>query len=75
MKWFKRYAMSCVIAMFVLAAMQGYARPGKDQPVAGIVALAVVWPITAALAVGSSIGEIASDDWDAEKTYLRLKKS
>ena len=53
--------------------MYAYNRPGKDLPVGAIVALAVVWPITTAIVVGDTIGEVASDDWDAEKTAGRLK--
>jgi hypothetical protein len=30
-------------------------------------------PITTAIVVGGTIGEVASDDWDAEKTARRLK--
>jgi hypothetical protein len=72
-KWFIRYAIGCLIAMFVIAGMYGYNRPGKDLPVGAVVALAVVWPITAAIVAGVTIGEVASDDWDAEKTVSRLK--
>jgi hypothetical protein len=72
-KWFKRYAIGCLIAMFVIAGMYADNRPGKDLPVRAIVTLAVVWPITAAIVVGGTIGEVASDDWDAEKTVRRLK--
>jgi hypothetical protein len=50
-------------------------RPGKDLPVSAIVTLAVVWPITAAIVAGATIGEVASDGWDAEKTVRRLEKS
>jgi hypothetical protein len=72
-KWFKRYAIGCLIAMSVVAGMYGYNRPGKDLPVGAVVALALVWPITAAIVAGITIGEVASDDWDAEKTVSRLK--
>ena len=72
-KWFKRYAIGLLIAMSVVTGMYGYNRPGKDLPVGAIVALAVVWPITAAIVVGSTIGEVASDGWDVEKTATRLK--
>lgn len=75
MTWFKRYAIGCLIAMFVITGMYAANRPGKDLPLRAIVTLAVVWPITAAIVVGATIGEVASDGWDAEKTVGRLEKS
>jgi len=60
-KWLKRYAISCLIAMFVLAALDGYHRPGKDMRVGAIITVAAVWPIVAAIVVGSSVGEAARD--------------
>jgi len=72
-KWLKRYAISCLIAMFVIAGIVGYVRPGKDLRVDAIVTMAVVWPIIAAITVGTCIGEVASDGWDAEKTAKRLE--
>jgi hypothetical protein len=74
MKWFKRYAIGCLIAMFVITGMYAYNRPGRDLPVRAIVTLAAVWPITAAIVAGVTIGEVASDGWDAEKTSRRLDK-
>ena len=74
-EWFKRYAIGCLIAMFVITGMYASNRPGKDLPLRAIVTLAVVWPITAAIVVGSTIGEVASAGWDAEKTVRRLEKS
>jgi hypothetical protein len=75
MKWFKRYIIGFLIAMFVFAGMDAYSQPGKDPRVGTALALAIVWPITVAVVVGSTIGEVASDGWDAEKTATRLEKS
>ena len=61
MKWLKRYAISCLIALFVLAALDGYHRPGKDLRVGAIITVAAVWPIVAAIVVGSSVGEVARE--------------
>jgi hypothetical protein len=60
-KWLKRYATSCLIAMFVLAALDGYHRPGEDMRVGAIITVSAVWPIIAAIVVGSSVGEAAHD--------------
>jgi len=59
MKWFKRYAIGCLIAMIVLAASDGYKHPDMDLRVGAIVAVAVIWPIMAAIIVGDAIGEVA----------------
>ena len=73
MKWFKRYAIGGLIFMFVTTAMYASNRPGKDLPIRTILTMAAVWPITTAIVLGDTIGEIASDGWDAEKTVARLK--
>ncbi|OPZ00021.1 hypothetical protein A5906_24125 [Bradyrhizobium sacchari] len=74
MKWLKCYAIGFVVATFALTAMQSYSRPGQDQRTAAVIAMAAVWPITAAVVLGGSIGEVASDGWDAEITAARLEK-
>ena len=61
MTWFKRYAISCLIVMFVLGCIDGYTRPGKDMRMGAIVIMAVGWPVLAAIIIGSSIGEVASE--------------
>jgi hypothetical protein len=58
--WVKRYAISCLVATFVFAALDGYKRPGQSMRAGAIVVTAAVWPIFAALVVGSSVGEVAS---------------
>jgi hypothetical protein len=60
-KWFKRYAIGCLIAVFVFAGVDGYSRPGKDLREGAIVVAAVGWPITTAIIVSSTIGEIVSE--------------
>jgi hypothetical protein len=60
-KWFKRYAISCLIATFVFAAVDGHARPGKHPREGAIIVAAVGWPIVTAIVVGSTIGEIVSE--------------
>lgn len=57
MSWKKKYAISCLIALFAFAAIDGYKRPGKDMRVGAIIITAAVWPITLSIAVGSAIGE------------------
>lgn len=41
---------------------------------AATIAIAAVWPIAAVFVLGGSIGEVASDGWDAELTAARLEK-
>jgi hypothetical protein len=60
-KWFKRYLIGCLIALFVLAGVDGYYRPGQNPREGAIIVAAVGWPVTTAIVVGSTIGEIVSD--------------
>ena len=57
-KWFKRYAIGCLIAMVVFAARDGYTRPGQNPREGAIIVAAVGWPVVTAIVVGSTIGEI-----------------
>jgi len=59
--WIKRYIISWLVVMFVLATVDGYKRPGQDMRVGSIVVLAAVWPIMAAIVLGSSVGEVAKE--------------
>jgi hypothetical protein len=61
MKWFKRYVISCLVAMLVFAAVDGYHRPGKDMRESAIIVAAVGWPIVTAIVVGSTVGEIVNE--------------
>lgn len=60
-RWLKRYAISCLIAVFVFAVFDGHARPGKHPREGAIVVAAVGWPIVTAIVLGSTIGEIVSE--------------
>ena len=74
MKWLKCYAVGFIVTAFAITGMQSYNRPGKDQRIAGTIVMAAVWPLTVAIVLGGSIGEVASDGWDAEITAARLEK-
>jgi hypothetical protein len=60
-KWFKRYAISCLIAMFVFAVVDGHHHPDEHPREDAIILAGIGWPIVAAIVVGSTIGEIMSD--------------
>ena len=53
--------------MFVFAAIDGHARPGKSPREGAIVVAAVGWPIVTAIVVGSAIGEIVSEKNQAKQ--------
>ncbi|MGY8668229.1 hypothetical protein Q3C01_38495 [Bradyrhizobium sp. UFLA05-109] len=55
-KWFKRYSVGCLIAVFVFAAIDGYNRPDGDMRVGAILMAAAGWPVVVAIIVGSTIG-------------------
>jgi hypothetical protein len=57
-KWFKRYAVSCLIAMFVFAAVDAHARPGQNPREGAIIVTALGWPIVMAIAMGGAVGEV-----------------
>ena len=58
MSWIKKYAISCLIAMFALAASDAYHHPGKDVRFGAVVLVAAVWPIVLSIIVGSTVGDI-----------------
>ena len=58
MKWLKRYAIGFLIALFLLAGIDGYKRPGGEPRFSAIL-VAAAWPIVITFAVGSTIGEVA----------------
>jgi hypothetical protein len=60
-KWLKRYAISCLIAMFVLAVCDGHHHPGETPRGDAIILVGIGWPIAAAIVLGSTVGEIISD--------------
>ena len=59
--WIKRYAISCLIALFIFSGIDSYKRPTNDVRVGVLVVLAAVWPVTVAVAVGSAVGEVARE--------------
>ena len=59
--WIKRYAISCLIALFIFSGIDSYKRPTNDVRVGVLVVLAVVWPIAVAIAVGSAVREVARE--------------
>ena len=58
-KWFKRYAIGCLIWLILGGINDGYRRPGEDMRWGAIVMVAGFWPIVTAVIVGSSVGEVA----------------
>ena len=61
MKWFKVYAIGCLIWLVLGGISDGYRHPGQDMRYGAIIVVAAGWPIATAVIVGSTIGEIASD--------------
>ncbi|MDA9407250.1 hypothetical protein [Bradyrhizobium sp. CCBAU 45384] len=55
--WFKRYVVSCLIAVVFFAGYDAYRRPGEDAHLATILVVSAGWPVFAALVVGGSIGD------------------
>ena len=66
MTCFKRYAVSCLIALFVFAGIDGYQRPGEDPRFGAILVTAAVWPVVAAIAVGGAIGAVTRETKDGK---------
>ena len=56
--WMKRYAISCLIALFIFSGIESYKRPAADIRVGALVVLAAVWPVAVAIAAGSAVGEV-----------------
>lgn len=61
MNWFKRYLISCVVAVVFFAGVDAYKQPGGDTHLATIVLASVGWPVFAALVVGGAMGDVAHD--------------
>jgi hypothetical protein len=59
--WFKRYAIGCLIAVFVCAGIDGYKNPHGDIHMGTIMVVSVAWPVFTALVLGSTIGEVWND--------------
>jgi len=56
--WFKRYLVSCLIALFIF---EGYLRPSDNMRVGAVVVSAALWPAFAAIIVGGSVGGVVRD--------------
>ena len=56
MNWFKRYALSCLIALFVFSGIDSYKRP-DDMRLGAVVVSAAVWPVFVAIVLGSCAGD------------------
>jgi len=59
--WFKRYAIGCLIAVFVCAGIDGYKNPHGDIHMGTIIVASIGWPVFTALILGGALGEIWSD--------------
>jgi len=57
--WTKRYLLSCLVALFVLASFDGYRHPGQDPRFGSAVVMAAAWPVVITFAIGSALGEVA----------------
>jgi len=57
-KWLKRYAIGCLIALFLGSCVESYKRPDHDVRIGAVVLVAVAWPVVVAMVCGSSAGEV-----------------
>ncbi|MBR1086434.1 hypothetical protein JQ621_02980 [Bradyrhizobium manausense] len=60
MNCFKRYLLSCLIAMVFFAGFDAYRSPG-DMHFGTILVASASWPVFAAVVVGSTIGDVVHD--------------
>ena len=60
MSCFKRYVVSCLIAMVFFAGLDAYKSPG-DMHLGTILVASAGWPVFAAVVVGSTIGDVVHD--------------
>ena len=59
--WTRRYAVSCLLALFVLSGIDAYRRPSNDVRIGSAIVLAVAWPVVLAIAFGGAVGEVARE--------------
>lgn len=59
--WFKRYVVSCLIAVVFFAAVDSDKHPGEGTRYDAILLASAGWPVVAALVVGSTIGDVVHD--------------
>ena len=57
MKSLKRYALSCLIVLFIFSGIDSYRHPTNDVRWGALTAVAAVWPVVLAIAFGSTAGE------------------
>lgn len=58
MSWIKRYILSCLIAVFILGAQDGYHSPG-ERHFGSTLIMGAAWPLTLAVVLGYTAGETA----------------
>lgn len=58
MSWKKKYAISCLIALFAFVALDAYRHPGEDVHIGTDVVAAAVWPIVLSIALGWTLGDV-----------------
>ena len=61
MSWKRKYAISCLVAVFAFTAMDSYDRPNGDVRFGAVVLMAAVWPVTVSLILGGAVGEMLRD--------------
>jgi hypothetical protein len=59
--WTKRYAVSSLLALTVLSAIDAYNRPANDVRFGSAIVVAAIWPVVLAIAVGGAVGQVARD--------------
>ncbi len=60
MSCFKRYLLSCLVAMVFFAGLDAYKSP-DDMHLGTILVASPGWPVFAAVVVGSTIGDVVHD--------------
>jgi len=60
-KWFKRYAIGCLIWLALGGAVDAYKHPDGETRMGAIVVVAAAWPIVTAVVVGGAVGDIVRD--------------
>ncbi|MBC9883783.1 hypothetical protein G8O24_41650 [Bradyrhizobium sp. INPA01-394B] len=61
MNCFKRYVVSCLVAVVFFAGVDAYKQPDGDTHLATILVASAGWPVFAALVVGGAIGDVVHD--------------
>ncbi|AND89680.1 MULTISPECIES: hypothetical protein [Bradyrhizobium] len=66
MSWKKKYAIGCLIALFVFTAMDSYDRPNRDVRFGAVIVMAAVWPVTVSVILGGAVGGMVRDGLPSE---------